>query len=301
MAEKCVGVLGATSLVGRCVISLLGENGWQVKAFSRSRVGDRQPCVHWVKLQMPVSYQDVPAGEADRIAFWICVAPIWILPHYFSMLESYGVSRVIALSSTSRFTKFESSALDEKATAQRISESEDRLQSWAQQKKVHWVILRPTLIYGWGQDKNISEIIRLIRRLGFFPTAGQAKGLRQPVHAGDVAMACTSALENSHITNKAYNLPGGETLTYREMINRLFAALGRRPRVMALPLWSFRLASAVLHFFPRYRSWNVQMARRMNTDLVFDGATAARDLHYNPRKFILTPEDIPVDRIREPV
>jgi nucleoside-diphosphate-sugar epimerase len=122
---------------------------------------------------------------------------------------------------------------------------------------------------------------------------GQAKGLRQPVHAGDVVTACISALEKPGVVNRAYNLSGGETLAYREMINRLFAALGRCSRLIPVPLWLFRLVAPLIRFFPRYRHWNVQMAERMNSDLVFDHAEAVRDLNFFPRPFKITSKDLP--------
>ena len=125
---------------------------------------------------------------------------------------------------------------------------------------MEWVILRPTLIYGRGRDKNISEMARFIRRFGFFPIFGQAEGLRQPVHAEDVAGACVAALETSAATNRMYYLSGGETLSYREMTGRIFSVLGRHPRLLHVPLGLFRFAVACLRWLPRYRNWSVAMA-----------------------------------------
>ena len=293
MYEKCVGVLGATSLVGQCLLPLLKKNGWSVRAFSRRKVSSTDQDIQWV--QIPKSLDDLhgPADERDKIDFWICVAPIWVLPDYFPMLEQYGARCVIAFSSTSRFTKGDSTDTDEKITALKLKDAEDRLQSWGKDKSIDWVILRPTLIYGLGQDKNISEIVRLIRRFGFFPLLGQANGLRQPVHAEDLAAACLSALKKTTVANRAYNLSGAETITYRDMINRVFAALGRRPRPVMIPLWIFKPAVSLLRLFPRYRHWNMSMAMRMNTDMVFDHSEAMRDLNFQPRKFQLSSKDLP--------
>jgi nucleoside-diphosphate-sugar epimerase len=286
-----IGLFGATSLVGQCLLPLLSQSGWEVTAFSRRPMTSSDRNVQWIRISD--DHHGTFAGEFGQIDLWICVAPIWVLPDYFRMLEMLGARRIIAVSSTSRFTKNNSSAPDEKVTAHKLSESEDRLQTWARTRGVAWIILRPTLIYGWGQDKNISEIIRLIRRFGFFPLAGQAHGLRQPIHAEDVAIACLSALEKSAIVNHAYNLSGGEILTYREMINRLFTALGRKPRIITVPLGFFRMAASVLHYVPRYRHWTAQMAERMNADLVFDHKEAVRDLNFSPRKFQLDSKDLP--------
>ncbi len=284
MVELCVGVLGASSLVGECLLPMLSKAGWRVVAFSR-RAAESGLGVEWRQL---------PFTEvAAEISHWICVAPIWVLPDYFALIEAAGARRIVVLSSTSRFTKVGSGDTAEQATAAKLIDGETRLQAWAESRGIELVILRPTLIYGISRDKNISEIARFIRRFGFFPVLGEAKGLRQPIHAEDVAGACSAALQGSDVANRAYNISGGETLTYREMVARIFTALGRRPRVLTVPLWAFRLAVTMLRRLPRYRQWSSAMAERMNRDLVFDHAEAARDLGFKPRAFELTAEDLP--------
>ena len=273
MAESRVGVLGASSLVGGCLLPVLRDAGWPVVSFSRGASSQR------IEGDMP---------------YWICLAPIWVLPDYFALLEANGVRRVVVLSSTSRFTKVDSGDMAENIVAARLIEGEAQVQAWAASRGIEWVILRPTLIYGLGRDKNISEIVRFIRRFGFFPVLGKATGLRQPIHAKDVALACVSALLAPEAANRAYNISGGETMTYRDMIARVFAALGRRPRLLTVPLWAFRLVVSVLRCLPRYRQWSAAMAERMNLDLVFDHAEAARDLGFKPRGFALAAEDLPL-------
>ncbi len=209
------------------------------------------------------------------------------------MLQAHGARRVVVLSSTSRFTKDDSSDPEEQAVAHRLIDAELRVQAWAESLGVDCVILRPTLIYGRGRDKNISEIARFIRRFGFFPLFGKAHGLRQPIHAADVAGACLAALRAPCAVNRAYNISGGETLTYRDMVTRVFSSLGRRPRLLTVPLWGFRVAMVMLRRLPRYRQWSAAMAERMNRDLVFDHAEAARDLGFKPRAFELAAGDLP--------
>ena len=290
MAELRVGVLGASSLVGRCVLPLLRAAGWQVVAFSRQPVVSRDG-VEWRPLS-PSPLSLIPRGERG-VEYWICVAPIWVLSDYFSLIEASGVRRLVALSSTSRFTKVGSGDTAENAIAAKLIESETRVQAWAESRGIEWVVLRPTLIYGQGRDKNISEMARFIRRFGFFPVLGRAQGLRQPIHAEDVAAACIAALQAPDAPNRAYNLSGDETLTYRKMVERVFAALSRPARLVTVPLWAFSLAVDMMRRLPRHRHWSAAMAERMNRDLVFDHADAARDLGFKPRSFALTAEDIP--------
>jgi len=195
------------------------------------------------------------------------------------------------LSSTSRFTKGDSSDPNEQSVARKLAEGEERLCAWAEANQVEWVILRPTLIYGRGRDKNVSEIVRFVHRFGFFPLLGAASGLRPPVHVEDVSSACLAALDAPAAVNRAYNLSGGEALSYREMVSRIFVSLGSRLRLLTVPLWIFRLAVVLMRVLPRYRHWTVAMAERMNLDMVFDHGEAAEDLGFSPRPFRLNRED----------
>ena len=285
-----IGLLGANSLVGECVIPRLSQDGRHTVALSRHPPDDNAEAgVTWIRL--PVSLPTCP--ELSSIKDWLCVAPIWVLPQYFRIIEACSARRVVALSSTSLFVKDDSSDHGEQDMARRLAEGEGALRAWAEALGVEWVILRPTLIYGCGRDKNLTEIVRFVRRWGFFPMMGPAEGLRQPVHAEDVAAACVSALTMPAAANRTYNLSGGETLPYREMVCRVFATLGKLPHLVTIPRWLFRLGVTALRLLPRYRHWTVEMAERMNRDLVFDHAEAARDLGFSPRPFRLSPEDLP--------
>ena len=81
--------------------------------------------------------------------------------------------------------------------------------------------------------KNIREVSgkSLIAR-----TIEAAQGLRQPIHVEDVAAVCFSALRAPDAANRAYNISGGETLTYSDMVERVFVALGRSTHTNCTPL-----------------------------------------------------------------
>ena len=260
---------------------LLVENGWQVAAFSRRPIStNSQKGIRWLE----------PSGDigSDEIPYWICLAPIWILPEYLVWMAQHGARHVVALSSTSRFTKVESSDQSERALAQRFAESEEKLIAWAVEHKVAWTIFRPTLIYGLGLDKNVSQIASLIRRFGFFPPLGEAKGLRQPIHLEDLATVCERAIHQDAARNRAFEVSGAEVLSYREMVNRIFLATGKPPRFITIPLWAFRVLVATMKILPAYRKWSPAMVERMDSNMVFDHTEASRLLDFEPRKFFPT-------------
>ncbi|WP_299463101.1 NAD(P)-dependent oxidoreductase [uncultured Gimesia sp.] len=295
-SERVIGVLGATSLVGQRLLTpeIHGckNSDENFVAFTRKKPAANQvetDAVYWCQL-----FENEAPDFEGSIEDWICLAPIWVLSDYFDLLTQRGVRRIVVLSSTSRFTKTASIDVSEQKIARLLAEGEDRLRNWAEENGVAWIILRPTLIYGFGQDKNIAAVARLIRRLKFFPLLGRAKGLRQPIHADDVATACLQALRAQNIANQAYNISGAETLCYDEMIKRVFSALGRQPRYLRIPIFVFRIGAACFKFLPRFRNLTMGMAERMNVDLTFSHADASRDFQFEPRNFQLRPIDVEV-------
>lgn len=267
-------VLGATSLIGgRLPAHATGRPLLGISREARAGGGYR-----WTRADLADPGAVLPAAPAA-----LSLSPIWLLPAALPALERAGVRRVVAFSSTSRWTKARSPDAREREVARRLAEGEAALQAWAEARGIGWTVLRPTLIYLEGRDGNVSRLAALARRFGVLPISGRGEGLRQPVHADDLALAALAALDASAARDRAYDLPGGETLSYRLMCERVFEGLGRRPRLLHLPpaLWSLalRLASPVLP------GATAAMGARMGEDLAFDPAPAARDFGWSPCPF----------------
>lgn len=288
-----IGVVGATSLIGGCLLRLIAEQNQSVCAFSRRpHARDALEQTNWYVLAGNRNGNTPPVP----ITHWIYVAPIWTLQEHMPTLFAMGARRIVAISSTSRFTKALGSSFadpSENAMAERIAKAEESLQRWARDCGTEWIILRPTLVYGFGIDKNISEIARFICRFRCFPILGQAQGLRQPIHADDVALAAMAALTKKGMTASALNIAGGETLTYTEMVSRIFIACKIGRKFIRVPRVLFLFAIAFLRRFPRYQKWNASMATRMNEDLAFECEDVWLQLGLSPRKFVLTDRDLP--------
>jgi hypothetical protein len=91
--------------------------------------------------------------------------------------------------------------------------------------------------------------------------------------------------------NKSYNLSGGETLTYMEMVQKIFLFYGKPCRIISLPATVWRIVFALMHLIrPGSKlQLNVNMALRMNKDLVFDYSEAGSDFGYSPSPFVFRP------------
>lgn len=273
MSEKKVGVIGGSSFVGERLKIFLEEKGYIAVLFSRSSADGQ------------ISLKSACCEKSVSIQNWICLAPIWVLPSYLPVLERYGVKNLVALSSTSRYSKISSPTSSERHIAEKLIQGEKRVTEWSQSAECRLTILQPTMIYGLKKDKNIARMTGFIDRFGFFPLFGKGAGLRQPIHVDDVACACISALERKGGRGGSYIISGEEVLTYRQMAERIFISLNRKPIFLCCPLWCFSLIIHFLKIFSLYKDLSTGMAARMDMDLNFDHTEAHIDLGFNPRKF----------------
>ena len=155
--------------------------------------------------------------------------------------------------------------------AQDTRRAEDEVRRLCEDKGIAWTVFRPTLVYDPGHDRNVTTIAAFVRRFGVFPIIWPGSGRREPIHADDVAQAMVAALDVPATAGALFDLPGGETVIYREMVRRIFRALGRRPVLLYLPRGPARMA------FHAWRTvtgapYSAASLERMNMDLTLDPA-----------------------------
>lgn len=282
-----VWVFGASSLVGRFLLPRLVAAGYCVRAFSRDPAAVRaidsmQLIWHTYDFQDKVSLP--AAGRPDMV---IHLAPLSLLPSQIEKLAARGMKQLIGFGSTSRFTKRDSRHPKERKLVADLEHAEREIEAECGRLGVRWAIFRPTLIYSLGYDKNVSILAGFIRRFGFFPMPGKGSGLRQPVHADDLAQACISLLEVEQGWNHAYNLSGSQVLTYMGMVEAIFHKLGLPTRVVSFSHIWWRVLLALAKVLPAYRDINMEMIGRVNIDMCFDHDEATRNFGFAPRVFSL--------------
>jgi nucleoside-diphosphate-sugar epimerase len=105
------------------------------------------------------------------------------------------------------------------------------------------------------------------------------------VHVQDLADAALAVVEVSATHARAYALPGGETMPYREMVARVLASLPEQPRLWTLPPPLFRVLLAPARLAGMASGFGDAALARMREDLAFDDGPARRDFGYAPRAF----------------
>lgn len=271
-------LFGGSGQVGAAALSRLLRAGWQVDALSREARAP-SPGVRWLHggfdamATLSPDYDAVlSCGPLDRFAQWQVGSPT-------------RAARVVAFGSTSLAVKRGSTDAGERDLAERLAAAEQALFADARARGAEAIVLRPTLVYGAGRDATLSRIAAMARRRGAFILPRGATGLRQPVHVDDLAAAAVAALDVAGAGGRGYDLPGGETLAYRDMVARVLAALEPPARLLELPVPLFAALAAALRATGRLQGFGREAQLRLRQDLVFDIGPAAAALGHAPRPF----------------
>ena len=104
------------------------------------------------------------------------------------------------------------------------------------------VTLRPTIVYGPYNKLWIAKFAERLRsgRWGLFSEWGD--GTCNPVYVMDLVRAITLAIESDSAPGEAFNVNGGEIVSWNEYFRRLNAALGLPPLRIISPSGSRRMA-----------------------------------------------------------
>lgn len=274
-------VFGGSGQIGAALLVRLRSEGWQALALSREARADASG-LRWLRGGFPQ-----PAGLPEEVDAIFSCGPLDGFAQWYAQ-AGIRSGRVVAFGSTSVHVKHASGDAGERDVARRLREAEAALFAAATARGAAATVLRPTLVYGVGRDATLTRIAGMAQRFGRFVLPRDAKGRRQPVHVDDLADAALAACDSPAAHGRGYDLPGGETLAYVELVRRVLACLSPPPRLHLLPMPLFRALLVAARAGGIARGLGSEAIVRMRDDLVFDAGPAARDFGYAPRAFVPT-------------
>lgn len=221
------------------------------------------------------------AGEEDDIArglggvdAFLHVAGIEYTPQVISAMRRAGVERLVIVSSTSAHSAFK-----------HRSGPRTSMEELVQESGLEWTIVRPSMIYGSELDKNMHKLLRFLDRSPVFPLFGSGENLWQPVYYKDLARGVLAALEHPGASCQSYDLPGAEPVAYAELVRTAARALGKKPRIVHLPLEPVRRTLAVTERLGLPLPIESEQVLRLQEDKAYSYEKARRELGYAPRPF----------------
>jgi nucleoside-diphosphate-sugar epimerase len=263
---------GGSGQIGHFLLPRLRARGEPVLAVSRRpRAGGEG--LRWIDGWLP----DGAPSPLPPLSAVLSCGPLDGLAHWLERAELPGRPRVVATGSMSAQSKRDSPLPAERELAARLLDAERRLAAACAARGCAWTVLRPTLVYGAGLDQSLSPWARRAARSRVFPLP-LGRGLRQPVHADDIAQAFCAALDAPQAHGRVIPIGGGERLSAARMFARVRRSLPVWTLPLPLPMAPLRLAARAL---PRLRG----VVERFERDLVADNGPLETLLGVKPRGF----------------
>lgn len=258
VVERLVHTFGSDAIV--CLVRTTSETAFLRTLGVRLHTGD---------ITEPASYQEILGPE---IAF-IDMSRIRFTHYALPILVQTGVTRAFFVSTTAIYSRFQAMNTLYLGNEAKIRDS-----------GLNYTILRPSMIYGSPQDKNMHKVIRMLSKTPAFPLFG-GDSLMQPVFVDDLADAIVRAIGDEKTINAEYDLAGPEPLSYREILETIKQELNRKTRLIEVPM---RLAERVVRFGEKIPGFPVKLeqVQRLHEDKVFDISKAVTELNYQPRPFV---------------
>lgn len=161
------------------------------------------------------------------------------------------------------------------------------------------VILRPSVVFG-PEDDFFNKFAALTRLSPVLPVIGASPRLVcgndacavdlygvggpkfQPVYVGDVADAVVACLARADCRGREYDLGGPRVFSFKELMELVLDATGRRRLLLPVPLWAARLKARFLGLAPK-PLLTVDQVRLLEHDtIVGAGVAGLADLGVEP-------------------
>ena len=271
-----IWIAGATGYTGGFLVRRLARAGYRCRCFVRP-----SSSVSGVRATgAEIVYGDL--ADLDSISrtlggatIVLSAAHIRFARNIVDACRGLDVCRAVFLSSTRRFSSYASRSVQEVIEAERALEG----------CPLPLTLLRPTMIYGPGEDRNMARLRAYLRRYRVIPIFGPGTYLQQPVYVGDVADAILSVLARGRTVNRAYTIAGPYALTYNEVIDTISRVSGIRTAKIHMPLGPSILLARLYEGLSSTAKVRVEQIKRLNEHKVFDIDAARTDFGYDPVPF----------------
>lgn len=235
-------ITGGTGFIGRHLVSFLKAQEQEVILFGGD-ITRKEDVLNFAVSKSIEAVIHLAAVVNDRNIYGFQKVNVEGTKNILELCKRVGAERLVFLSTIRVSSDEKNPYVDSKREAERAVEASG----------VPYVILRPSLVYGPGDKKNIGFILRCARFLRILPALNFSL---QPLFVEDLTRVIRASLRCQ--TNRVLNITGPEVLTFKEVLKNIQESSKRKILIIDWPRvfgWILRGAT-YLPFFPIPR-WQV--------------------------------------------
>ena len=227
-----VTVFGATGVVGRALVPLLASEHEVVAVSRESRAADDR--LEWREADVHSGTGLAEALDGADVAYYLVHS---LGTRDFERQDreaAENVSREAARAGVRQLVYLGGLGGDDPGASAHLRsrrETGERLAA----DGVPVTTLRAAMVIGKG-SAAFETILGLVKRLPVMITPSWVSTPTQPIALDDIARYLAGVAGNDEAVGKAFDAGGDEVMTYRQMIERIAALLGRKPRIVEVPV-----------------------------------------------------------------
>lgn len=191
-----------------------------------------------------------------------------------------NIRRAILVHTTGIYSKYKSASEEYKG----IEETIDKIIK-NNNSTIGLVYLRPTMIYGYMNDRNMIIFIKMVDKLRLFPIINHGKNLLQPVNGRDLGKAYYQVLRQTDIISGDYILSGESPITMIDMFRLISDNLKKKTIFISVPMGLGVFMARCLKIITLGKVNYIERVQRMGEDRHFSHETARKDFGYIPMPF----------------
>lgn len=191
-----------------------------------------------------------------------------------------NVRRAIFVHTTGIYSKYKSASEEYKEIEKEITQIIKENKS-----EIGLIYLRPTMIYGYINDRNMIVFIKMVDKLRLFPIINHGRNLLQPVNGKDLGKAYYQILRQESIMNGDYILSGDKPISMMDMFKLISSILNKKRIFISIPLSVGVFMTRCLRIITFGKVDLIEKVQRMGEDRSFPHDEASKDFGYNPMDF----------------
>ena len=258
-AKNCL-IFGGSGQIGRHLIRKLTKNNYTVTVVTRN-IHQKS---YLIKTQANAGYIEIVESsifdESKLRKFFekadICINLIGILYekkglNSFNNIHNVFPSLIAKLSKKFNLSHFiHVSALGiNLATDSKYAESKLEGEKNIQRSFPLTTILRPSIVYS-VDDNFTTNFMTLLNRLPLFPLYYEGKTKFMPIYCSDLTDIIFHVIKNN-INSNIIECVGPETLTFREILEKLLILIGKKRLLIPFPLFLANFSASIFELLPR--------------------------------------------------
>lgn len=208
------------------------------------------------------------------------IASIFYSVNLIKAAIKHDVKRAVLVHTTGIYSKYKSASYEYKS----IEETIDKIIKESS-SKIKITYLRPTMIYGYTNDRNMIVFIKMVDKFRFLPVISHGKSLLQPVNGKDLGEAYYQILMKPEAIKGDYILSGEKPISMLEMFKLISDGLGKKTIFISVPLRLGVFIARCLKIISFGRADFIEKVQRMGENRSFPHAAAEKDFHYKPMNF----------------